>query len=116
MFLDSTSKWWGNYHASHPFAVRLLRCRWRFRLMISSALLLRWFAGMGRVIFPSFTSIGNNQGTLKTFLFVTGTGTGVGKTLLTGLLFFHLRSEGKKVIALKPFCCGGEEDLKFLGQ
>lgn len=52
---------------------------------------------------------------MKSFLFVSGTGTGVGKTLLAGLLFFHLRSEGKKVIALKPYCCGGEEDLKFLG-
>lgn len=71
---------------------------------------------MDPVIFPSFTSIGNNRRALKIFLFVSGTGTGVGKTLLAGFLFFHLRSEGKKVIALKPFCCGGEEDLKFLGQ
>jgi dethiobiotin synthetase len=47
-------------------------------------------------------------------LFVTGTDTGVGKTLLTGLLVAHLLDEGKRVVALKPFCSGGTGDVDFL--
>ena len=37
-------------------------------------------------------------------IFVTGTDTGVGKTLLTAMLLVHLRAQGKRVLALKPFC------------
>jgi dethiobiotin synthetase len=48
------------------------------------------------------------------FIFVTGTDTGVGKTLLTGLLVSHLRRQGKHAIALKPFCSGGTADVEFL--
>jgi dethiobiotin synthetase len=47
-------------------------------------------------------------------IFVTGTGTGVGKTLLTGLLVAHLLNLGKRAIALKPFCSGGTGDVDFL--
>lgn len=47
-------------------------------------------------------------------IFVTGTDTGVGKTLLTASLLFHLRSEGKRALALKPFCSGGREDALLL--
>jgi len=47
-------------------------------------------------------------------LFVTGTSTGVGKTLLTGLLVTHLLKAGKRAIALKPFCSGGTADVDFL--
>jgi len=47
-------------------------------------------------------------------LFVTGTDTGVGKTLLTGLLVAHLLNAGKRAIALKPFCSGGTADVDFL--
>jgi dethiobiotin synthetase len=47
-------------------------------------------------------------------LFVTGTDTGVGKTLLTGLLVTHLLKAGKRAIALKPFCSGGTADVDFL--
>jgi len=47
-------------------------------------------------------------------IFVTGTDTGIGKTLLTGLLTAHLRNAGKRVIALKPFCSGGTGDIDFL--
>ena len=48
------------------------------------------------------------------FIFVTGTDTGVGKTLLTGLLVAHLLNSGKRAIALKPFCSGGMDDVEFL--
>ncbi len=47
---------------------------------------------------------------------VTGTDTGVGKTLLTRLLATHLRSLGTKVAALKPICSGGREDARALQQ
>jgi dethiobiotin synthetase len=47
-------------------------------------------------------------------IFVTGTDTGVGKTLLTALLLFHLRSQAKKALAMKPFCSGGREDAELL--
>jgi dethiobiotin synthetase len=48
-------------------------------------------------------------------IFVTGTDTGVGKTLLTGLLLHHLRAEGCHALAMKPFCSGGTSDVDFLG-
>ena len=35
-------------------------------------------------------------------IFITGTGTGVGKTVVTGLLLAHLRGQGRNVLALKP--------------
>lgn len=47
-------------------------------------------------------------------IFITGTDTGVGKTLLTALLIQHLRSSGAGALALKPFCSGGREDAQLL--
>jgi dethiobiotin synthetase len=47
-------------------------------------------------------------------IFITGTDTGVGKTLLAGLLLHHLRSEGHHALAMKPFCSGGTADVDFL--
>jgi dethiobiotin synthetase len=47
-------------------------------------------------------------------LFITGTDTGVGKTLLTALLLAHLRSQGQHAIALKPFCSGTRADAELL--
>jgi dethiobiotin synthetase len=48
-------------------------------------------------------------------IFVTGTDTGVGKTLLASLLLVHLRKAGCHALAMKPFCSGGREDVRFLG-
>ena len=48
-------------------------------------------------------------------IFVTGTDTGVGKTLLTGLLVHHLRLAGCHALAMKPFCSGSREDVELLG-
>ncbi|MGA2867371.1 MAG: dethiobiotin synthase [Verrucomicrobiota bacterium] len=48
-------------------------------------------------------------------LFITGTDTGVGKTVLSGLLLHHLRQAGCQALAMKPFCCGGAGDVKLLG-
>jgi len=47
-------------------------------------------------------------------IFVTGTDTGVGKTLLTASLLFHLRHTGVKALAMKPFCSGGTSDVDLI--
>jgi len=47
-------------------------------------------------------------------LFITGTGTGVGKTVLTALLLRHLRQEGRDALAMKPFCSGSRHDARLL--
>jgi dethiobiotin synthetase len=47
-------------------------------------------------------------------VFITGTDTGVGKTLLTGLLLHHLRRHGCHALAMKPFCSGGRADVRLL--
>ena len=47
-------------------------------------------------------------------IFITGTDTGVGKTLLTGLLLHHLRQSGCHALALKPFCSGSTADVEIL--
>jgi len=47
-------------------------------------------------------------------IFITGTDTGVGKTLLTGLLLHHLRQGRCHALAMKPFCSGSRADVEFL--
>jgi dethiobiotin synthetase len=47
-------------------------------------------------------------------IFVTGTDTGVGKTVLTALLLHHLRESGVNALAMKPFCSGGQADVRLL--
>jgi dethiobiotin synthetase len=49
-------------------------------------------------------------------IFVTGTDTGAGKTLLTGLLLHHLRQSGRHALAMKPFCSGSRQDVELLSQ
>jgi dethiobiotin synthetase len=50
----------------------------------------------------------------KKIIFITGTDTGVGKTLLTALLLHHLRQTGVNALAMKPFCSGGRGDVRLL--
>src|SRR5438067_10725475 len=50
----------------------------------------------------------------KKILFVTGTDTGVGKTLFTALLLHYLRAAGCRALAMKPFCSGGRGDVELL--
>lgn len=45
---------------------------------------------------------------------ISGTDTGVGKTVLTGLLAFFLRRIGVDAVALKPFCSGSRADARHL--
>jgi len=47
-------------------------------------------------------------------IFITGTDTGVGKTLVTALLLCHLRAQGTRALAIKPFCSGARTDAEIL--
>jgi len=49
-----------------------------------------------------------------TTFFITGTDTGVGKTVLTALLARYLRERGVNAVALKPICSGGRDDVRVL--
>ena len=53
-------------------------------------------------------------GMKRTTFFITGTDTGVGKTVLTALLARHLRERGVNAAALKPICSGGRGDARAL--
>ena len=50
----------------------------------------------------------------RTTFFITGTNTGVGKTVLTVLLTRHLRKRGVNAVALKPVCSGNRTDARAL--
>jgi len=56
----------------------------------------------------------HTHATVPRILFITGTDTGVGKTLLTALLLAHLRNSHVHALAIKPFCSGDREDAKLL--
>jgi dethiobiotin synthetase len=51
---------------------------------------------------------------VKRVIFVTGSDTGVGKTVVTTMLTQHLCALGHRVAALKPLCSGGREDAVAL--
>lgn len=51
---------------------------------------------------------------MQRIIVITGTDTGVGKTVLTALLTAHLVRKGAKVAALKPICSGGRDDARML--
>jgi len=47
-------------------------------------------------------------------IFITGTDTGVGKTIITCGLVNVLKQKGINTIAMKPICTGGRKDIEFL--
>jgi dethiobiotin synthetase len=51
---------------------------------------------------------------LKEMFFITGTDTGVGKTVLTVWLTRFLRERGLNAAGLKPVCSGGRDDARKL--
>ena len=51
---------------------------------------------------------------MRSIFFITGTDTGVGKTVLTALLAQFLSARGLRVAALKPLCSGGRGDARVL--
>ncbi|MGV3753845.1 MAG: dethiobiotin synthase [Verrucomicrobiota bacterium] len=50
----------------------------------------------------------------REIIFVTGSDTGVGKTVVSGLLTRFLKEKGVKVGVSKPICSGGREDAEHL--
>jgi dethiobiotin synthetase len=50
----------------------------------------------------------------RNIVFITGTDTGVGKTVLTALLLGYLRQQGCRALAMKPFCTGSRADVELL--
>jgi dethiobiotin synthetase len=51
---------------------------------------------------------------MRQIFFITGTDTGVGKTVLTALLAQFLREGGNSIAALKPVCSGNRDDARKL--
>ena len=51
---------------------------------------------------------------VKKLIFVTGTDTGAGKTVLTAMLLAFLRRGGAAALAMKPFCSGSRGDARLL--
>ena len=49
---------------------------------------------------------------MKPTIFITGTDTGAGKTVLTALLAAYLRAQKIRVAAFKPVCSGGRDDAE----
>lgn len=47
-------------------------------------------------------------------IFVSGTDTGVGKTIVTASLVWYLRNTGMRTLGMKPFCSGTRDDVKLL--
>src|SRR6185436_6021040 len=72
--------------------------------------------GLTRIAVPTtITVIG--RGTfdiMSRIVFITGTDTGVGKTVVTCLLVAYLRKQGQDAVAIKPVCSGGREDIRQL--
>ena len=50
----------------------------------------------------------------RSVVFITGTDTGIGKTVLAVLLLRYLRSMGAAAAGLKPVCSGGRSDARAL--
>ena len=51
---------------------------------------------------------------MSRIIVITGTDTGVGKTVLTSLFSHYLQQQGASVAALKPICSGGRDDAHAL--
>jgi dethiobiotin synthetase len=51
---------------------------------------------------------------MQSTYFITGTGTGAGKTSLAALLTRFLRARGTRVATFKPICSGGRDDARIL--
>ena len=60
------------------------------------------------------SKFGFHNGKMKRTIFITGTDTGVGKTVLTVLMVKFLRARGVNAAALKPVCSGGRGDARKL--
>lgn len=61
-----------------------------------------------------FAFMKRSQPSRSDIIFITGTDTGVGKTVLTALLLQRLRMNGIHALAMKPFCTGPRDDVEIL--
>ena len=55
-----------------------------------------------------------DSGQAGAVILVTGSDTGVGKTVFSGLLGRYLDDKGVRLRLAKPFCSGGRGDIDFL--
>ena len=53
-------------------------------------------------------------GTMAQGVFITGTDTDVGKTMVSSTLLAYFNAAGLKTLGVKPVCCGGREDVTAL--
>ena len=51
---------------------------------------------------------------MANIIFITGTSTGVGKTIATGVILHQLRRRQIHALAIKPFCTGARSDIYHL--
>ena len=51
---------------------------------------------------------------MGSLIFITGTDTGAGKTVLTAMLLASLRARGVHALAMKPVCCGSRADARLI--
>ena len=58
----------------------------------------------------------HNSNRARAVFLVTGSDTGVGKTVFTGLLGRCLSDKGVCLRLAKPFCSGGRGDIEFLSE
>ncbi len=54
------------------------------------------------------------SGIMKQGLFITGTDTDVGKTVVSRAILKYLNDAGLRTLGVKPVCCGGREDVTTL--
>jgi len=47
-------------------------------------------------------------------VFITGTDTDVGKTMVSRALLEYLNTAGHKIMGVKPVCCGARDDVKLI--
>jgi len=51
---------------------------------------------------------------MKQGVFITGTDTDVGKTIVSRAILQYLNDAGLRTLGVKPVCCGGREDVAML--
>src|SRR2546426_834034 len=78
-----------------------------------SAPITHFCAAIARATFKCSAWTGTRRRVAK-ILFVTGTDTGVGKTLVVASLLYHLRQRDVSALAMKPFCSGSRADVQLL--
>ncbi|MCX6928449.1 MAG: dethiobiotin synthase [Verrucomicrobia bacterium] len=90
------------------------RWPWRLKALLPVVTWRKIFCVRKQVVLASEPVPARQRRQAHRIIFITGTDTGVGKTLLTGLLLHYLRHSGCHALAMKPFCSGSRADAEFL--